>query len=51
MDKKILTIILLDPRPSESPVKLLLFLSLSVRLSVRQFGVFLRNCSIVFSDF
>ena len=41
----------LDPCPSEGPIKSPLSGCLFVRLSVRQFGVFLGNYPIVFSDF
>ena len=40
-------ILLLDPHLAESPIKL----SLSVSLSICQFSIFLRNGSLVFSDF
>ena len=43
----ILIIVLLDPRPTDSPIKS----PFSISLFVRQFGVFLRNGSLVFSDF
>ena len=41
----------LDPCPSEGPIKSPLSGCLFVRLSIRQFGVFLGNDPIVFSDF
>ena len=43
-------ILLLDPRPAEGPVKSPLSVCLSVCPSVRQFGIFLRDGSLVFTD-
>ena len=45
--KKHFSFFFLGPRPTDDPIKS----PLSVYLSVRQFGVFLRNGSLVFSDF
>ena len=46
---------LVDPRPTEGPIKSLLsfcqFFCLSICMSIRQFDIFLRNGSLVFSDF
>ena len=46
-----LSFTLLDPRPSENPIKSLLSFRPSLCLAVLQFGILLRNGSLVFSDF